>query len=246
MKFTSEYHISSHEFAHNNRVRPSAVLRYMMETANRNMFVQKPSYGDLLERGYAFLVSRTHLIIHEELRAYDTVTVETWAVPEKGASFDRCYRLLRGDTVVAEGYSVFGLLNVNTKKLCRAGDVELEYFTDEPLGISTRFRLPDVALHTVGEREIRYTDVDCNGHMNNTNYPDMLCDFIPDIDAVRVTDVQIQYVAEAPLGERLTVKCGAVREGDKTVYAFETERADSSVNVRALIETVPAASACSF
>ena len=241
MKFTETYRISSHDFAHNNCMRPSAVLRYMMETANRNMYVQKPSYSELLAQGYAFLVGRTHLCIYADVQAYDTVTVETWAIPEKGASFDRCYRLLKDGEVVAEAYCVFGLLNLHEKRLCRAGEVDLSYYTDEPLAISTRFRLPDREMTVVGEREIRYADTDCNAHMNNTNYPDMLCDFIPEIDQVRVTDVQIAFVSEAPLGERLTVKMGRCEDADKTVFAFETLRADGSVNIRALIETQKAA-----
>ena len=112
------------------------------------------------------------------------------------------------------------------------------YYTDEPLPLSTRFRLPDCEMAVAGEREIHYADTDCNAHMNNTNYPDMLCDFIPEIDEVRVTDVQIQFVSEAPLGETLTVKMGRCEESDKTVFAFETLRSDGTVNIRALIETV--------
>lgn len=246
MKYTEEYRISSHDLAHNNRMRPSAILRYMMETANRNMYVQKPAYSELLRQGYAFLVGRTHLCIYGDLQAYDTVTAETWAIPEKGASFDRCYRLLKNGEVMAEAYCVFGLLNLNTKKLCRAGDVALAYCTDEPLSISTRFRLPECELAVVGEREIRYADIDCNAHMNNTNYPDMLCDYIPEIDSVRVTDVQIQFVSEAPLGERLTVKMGRCEKADKTVFAFETLRTDGAVNIRALIETVKAEPSVGF
>ncbi len=246
MKFTETYRISSHDLAHNNRMRPSAVLRYMMETANRNMYVQKPSYSELLAQGYAFLVGRTHLCIYADAQAFDTVTAETWAIPEKGASFDRCYRLLKDGEVIAEAYCVFGLLNLNTKKLCRAGEVELSYYTDEPLPIPTRFRLPDCEMTVVGEREIRYADTDCNAHMNNTNYPDMLCDFIPEIDEVRVTDVQMQFVNEAPLGETLTVKMGRCEQSDKTVFAFETVRTDGAVNIRALIETVKAEPSVGF
>lgn len=238
MKFTAEYQIASHDIAHNGRMRPSAVLRYMMETSDRHMYAQKPSYRDLLEQGYAFLVGRTHLQICEDIRPYEPLRAETWAVTPKGASFDRCYQLIQRDRVVAQAYCVFALLDLNTKKLCRAGDVSFSYWTDEPLALSTRFKLPDVPLETVGEREIRYADTDCNAHMNNANYPDMLCDFIPEIDSVRVSDVQIQYVSEAPLGERLTVRMGTVAQADKTVYAFETLRADGAVNVRALIEAV--------
>ena len=246
MKFTAEYQISSHDLAHNNRIRPSAVLRYMMETANRHMHTQKPSYGELLQQGLAFLVSRTHLVIHKDLHAYDRVEAYTWAVAPKGASFDRCYQLICNGEVVAQAYSVFGLLNLNTQKLCRADDVTFSYGSDEPLDIAARFRLPDVELTVVGEREIRYADIDCNAHMNNTNYPDMLCDFIPEIDGVRVTDVQIQYVSEAPLGERLTVKMGRCEQAGQTMYACETVRTDGAVNIRALITVEPTAAAEGF
>ena len=239
MKFTAEYQIASHDIAHSGRIRPSAVLRYMMETSDRHMYAQKPSYLELLEQGYAFLVGRTHLKICEEIRPYEPLHAETWAVTPKGASFDRCYQLMQRGQVVAQAYCVFALLDLNTKKLCRAGDVPFSYWTDEPLELSTRFKLPDVALETVGERVIRYADTDCNAHMNNANYPDMLCDFIPEIDRIDVRDVQIQFVSEAPLGERLTVRMGTAVQADKTVYAFETLRADGAVNVRALIEAQP-------
>ncbi len=237
MKFIETYQICSYDLAHNNRIRAGAVLRYMMETANRNMFVQKPSYSDLLQQGYAFLVSRTHLKIYGEFQPYDTITAETWAIEEKGASFDRCYRLLRDGKVLAEAYSVFGLLNVNTGKLCRAGEIDIPYYQDEPLPLSTRFRLPDDRRTVVGTREIRYADIDCNGHMNNANYPDMLCDFIPVIDNIRITDIQLQYVSEAPLGEVLTIQRSQQPTENGFLYAFETIRSDGTVNVRALIET---------
>ena len=70
---------------------------------------------------------------------------------------------------------MWALLDLNTLELCRVGAVELHYGSDEPLAISTRFRLPAVPLEEVGTRTVRYSDVDVNNHMNNTRYPDMLC-----------------------------------------------------------------------
>ena len=235
MKFVANYIVSSHDLAHNNRVRPSALMRYMMETANRNMATQKPSYGELLSRGYAFVVSRTHLQITGDLRAYDEIQVETWAVPEQGASFDRCYRILRDGDVMAEAYSVFGLLNVNTGTLCRVGEVELDYYHDEPLALSTRFQLPKTATRMVGKRTIRYSDIDCNGHMNNTNYLDMLCDYIPDIDDVQVTDVYIRYQNEAPLGAEVTLWCNEEENGAEHVYGFTGVLSDGTANITARV-----------
>ncbi len=238
MKHIVSYEILSHDAGHNGEVHPSAVFRYFQETADSQMRADGPTYRELLDQGYAFVLSRMHVRLYGTLRAYDNVTVQTWAYdPPRGAAFERYYRMYRGDELVAEAGSVWALLNVNTGELCRVGTLELHYGQDEPLEIGTRFRLPPLEWETADTHTVRYADVDVNNHMNNTRYPDMLCDRIPDIDERHITDIQIAYLAEAPLGETLAVRRAVTEEDDKTVYWFETTRADSGCNIRARIET---------
>lgn len=45
-----------------------------------------------------------------------------------------------------------------------------------------------------------YCDVDMNRHMNNTNYPDMLWNFIPEVIDKQVTSINLRFMKEAPLG----------------------------------------------
>lgn len=237
MKFIKTYPVSSHDFAHNNTIRPSAVLRYMQETANTQLFEEKPSYAELLAMGYAFVLSRVHVKIYSSFCAYETITAESWALPESGASFDRCYRLLRGNEVLAEAYAVWALLNRHTHSLCRTGELPLHYSTDTPLAISPRLRLPKVSLAQVGEHDVRYSEIDCNGHMNNTNYPDMLCDYLPEIDSSVVTEFFIHYLSEAKLGDHLTVFHGFSPLPTGAEHVFETKHCDGSCNIRALFVT---------
>ncbi len=237
MKFTKIYTVSSHDFAHNNTIRPSAVLRYMQETANTQLFEEKPSYADLLAMGYAFVLSRVHVKIYGSFHAYETITAETWALPESGASFDRCYRLLRGNEVLAEAYAVWALLNRKTNALCRAGELPLHYSTDAPLDISPRVKLPKLDLASVGERDVRYSDIDCNGHINNTNYPDILCDCLPQVNSLAVTEFFIHYVSEAKLGDHLTVFHASSPSQTGAEHLFETKHNDGRCNIRALFTT---------
>ncbi len=238
MNYSRDYEVLLHDTGHNGRMHASALCRYLQETVSHNMKEDGPAYETLLAQGYSFLLSRLHIEWHRPLAAYESITVHTWAhTPPRGAAFERYYRVYCGEEVVAEAATVWALLKVHTGELCRVGEVELHYREDEPLPLSARFRLPSVPLEPVGERAIRYSDVDINNHMNNTRYADMLCDFIPDIDTRRVTALSLHYATEAPLGETLSVHRAVTEEQGDTVYWFETRRSDGSVNVRARIAT---------
>lgn len=237
MAHSVNYEILTHDTGHNGEVHPSAICRYLQETADSQMRADGPTYRELIDAGYSFVLSRINVQLYASLHAYDQITVQTWAYdPPRGASFERYYRLYRGNELIAEAGTVWALLNLNTMELCRIGTVELNYGTGEPLPINMRFRLPSLEFEDAGTRTVRYSDVDVNNHMNNTRYPDMLCDFVPDIDTLRVTGIQLHYVAEAPLGETLTVKRAMTEEDGHPVYWFETLRSDGKCNIRARID----------
>jgi len=44
MAFEQSYDVSSQEFGHNDLIRPSAIWRYMQESASRQMLAEGPSY----------------------------------------------------------------------------------------------------------------------------------------------------------------------------------------------------------
>ena len=85
----------------------------------------------------------------------------------------------------------------------------------------------------MGERRITYADLDYNMHMNNTKYPDMVCDFLPDPSACRVVGASLAYYREAAYGDTLTVERA---EGGEGVYYFRTKRQDT-VCLEAMIKT---------
>ena len=235
MKFEKHFQVLSTDAAHNRLVRPSAILRYLQEAAVHQMLTEGPSYRDLFEQGLAFILSRINLRLYQPLYEYEHITVQTWACAERGPSFGRSYRLLRGDDVIAEAVAVWALVDVHNGALVRAEDTPVHYGADQPLDIPFRFVFPRVPLTEIGTRTVLYEDVDCNNHLNNARYPDWLCNCVPDIDTRRVTEMQIHYINEAPLGETLTLWRGEADDGN--TWLFETKRADGAYNVRARIVT---------
>lgn len=237
MRFEKHFEVFSTDVGHNELVRPACILRYLQETAVHQMLTEGPSYRDLFGRGQAFILSRVNLQLYLPLYEYEHVTAQTWACAEKGVTFGRSYRLLRGEDVIAEVFATWALVDMRDGSLIKVDDAGLHYGSEEPLPLSARFVLPKVPLREVARRTVLYEDVDCNGHLNNTRYPDWLCNCIPDLEHKRVTAFKITYVADAPLGETVIICRGEADDGATQV--FETYRADGTVNVRALISVEP-------
>ena len=235
MKWSGEYRIIANDVDCNDIVSTSAIFRYMQDAANSAMETDGPSYKELYDRGLAFILSRMRMSSYAPIRVHDKVEVQSWACESKGVQWNRCYRILRDGMIVAEAVSVWALCGVQDKKLHRVTEFDFEYRTDEMLELDMppRFRIPeDVEMRLVGERTVEYADIDLNGHMNNTNYPDILASYIgADMRGQRVISFGISYASEAPLGETLKIYSG-ISDG---VYYVRTVRENGQTNVEAEI-----------
>lgn len=236
-KFKVPFKVNSHDTDHNGNLRPSVALRYFHEAANLQFEASHPTLDELRYQEHkAFLLSRASLTMLRPLRPFEEICAVTWSGGGRAASFYRCGELLVGEEVVAKLVSVWALMDLNAGKLCRVKDIDLGIASLEeyPLEIPTSFRIPEAAgLVAVGERVIRNSDIDINMHMNNTNYPDMLCDYIPGMENKKVLSFAITYHKEARLGERLTVYHGFL---DGVEY-LRTLRSDGLVNAEACFVT---------
>ena len=231
MKWTESYRVSAQDTDFNRVASASALMRFMQDTANYHMEGMGPAYDELFDSGRAFIIGRFAMVCPAALHSHDAITVQTWAAPSRAASFNRCYRITRGDETVAEASSVWALVNTNDGSLIRVEESGIDYGEDEALTIAEplRFRIPRGAeLTALGTHSVTYADVDVNRHMNNTKYADMLCSFI-DMSDVRVRSFVINYVTEAPLGSELSV----FRTSEGDAHYFRTLHADGKVNVEA-------------
>ena len=239
MKYTRHYTIKWHDTDANRQLTPTHLLMYMEETSNFHLISNGMSLDELRDsRGLAFLLSRIAMRIYRQLQVGEEIDVETWICESRGLSFIRCYRVLRGGEIVAEAYSIWALLDLNRKKLLPVSDFPYQIEPDQPLGaeLAARVRVPGLAqMELIGERRIVYSDIDYNGHMNNTHYPNMLCDFTPDILNKNVVGITLSFLHEAAYGHDLKVyRC----EGDNG-YFFRTLDEDGTVCLEAVLMTEP-------
>lgn len=237
MKFIQHYTTKWHDTDANRQVRPSALVTYLQETANVHLIHTGISLDELRDRyGLAFILGSISVRVYAPLFSGENIAVETWTCGEKGFRHNRCFRVLRKGETVAEATSVWALINLADGSLVKVEDMPYHIEPEEAImlpDLPSRLRMPKLCeMEVVGERRIVYSDIDYNGHMNNTHYPDMLCGFVPDILKKRVTGMIISYRHEAAFGHTLRV-FGTKMEGG---YLLCTVDEDGTVCTEALLK----------
>ncbi len=214
--------VASYDVGADDRLRLSAVLRYQQEAGERHLAPAGLGWNDLMAHGMAFVASRWRTHIHRLPRMGEAVTLTTWHRERKGPRFFRCYewRDAQGDLLI-EGVMQFALVSVTDHQLLRGTEFDVFGVADQPhrtvsCGDPSRWTLPTVA--TVDTYTVRRSDIDRNGHLNNTRYADLLTDVLP---ADTVSELELQFAGECRLGDTLTLATGA---NDALYVCGTTER----------------------
>lgn len=216
MKYSRKFTTKWHDTDANRIVTTSKILMYMQETGN----LQCKDFGNSLdkmrdEKGQGFILGSISVKVFKPIYAYEEIEVFTWCKVTRGFSFIRYFEIMRDGEVVAAASSTWALVDIVNKTLVR-GDESMDKFypIDEPMDESVlpkKVRIKrDAPLAQIGERKIMFSDIDYNMHMNNTKYPDMVFDYLPERENKYISGISLSYVKEAAYGDTISINLGSL------------------------------------
>ena len=230
----SEYKLSvkvaSYDVGANDVMRLSAVLRYQQEAGEQHLVDAGLDWQALMQTGMVFVTSRWHTQIHRLPAMEEQVTLTTWHRDRKGPRFFRCYewRDVAGNVLI-EGVMQFALVSVAEHRLLRGDEfMAMAPLPDNPRQVSCGdpARLPVSGVAPVGEYRVRWSDMDRNGHMNNTHYADLMLDGLSaDRLAGQPAQVDLHFAGECVMGDTLILS--AAEEENVTTVTGDTARGRS-------------------
>ena len=211
-----------------NQCRPSALLGYLQEAATQAALALNVSGPQILEKyNCLWMITRTWVELDAPLRWNDPVKVKTWHRGTSGVSSYRDFDLFRDGRPVGQGSMLWVMVDADSRKLFRMKDLtEFEGTDGGELNKSVKLRrvMMPKEFDSRVRRDLRYSDTDINGHVNNIHYADFACDslHLERMGKDRfVRSLQIGYVNECRAGETIWVDT-AVR-GDEWFARGEGE-----------------------
>ncbi len=209
------------------RLLPSKIL-YMMQEAAGNHFAQlSMDYDTLAQRGLFWAITRNKVQITRLPMRGETIRLETWPMPTTRVAYPRS--IVACD---AAGHEVFRsitlwvLMDLGSRSMVLPGKSGIEVAgTLRGNELAAPMGLPARVLRSSCSRRVCFTDLDRNGHMNNTRYFDWIYDLLPSAFHAEHTirEFTVSYLSEAREGQELTMGWDFSQDGCLMADAHRTQ-----------------------
>ena len=232
--YTQPFTINDNAVDRYGRLKPSMILYYVQEVAGKHFDLIAMDYDQLAERGMIWAIIRQRVQISRIPTRGETIRVETWPMPNTRVAFPRS--VIAYD---AEGQEVFRsislwvLMDVKTRAMVLPAKSGLSVpGTVRGNELAPPSALPSKVMANHRTRPVCFTDLDRNGHMNNTRYMDWIDDLLPSAFHKNhiVKEFTVCYLCETREGQNLDLHWDFVEEGCLQVDAHrETDGKDERV-----------------
>ena len=199
------------------RMKASMILFIAQEIAGRHCVELSVDYDTLASRQLFWAVTRHKVQITRLPRRGETIRVETWPMPTTRVAYPRSMVAYDMDgNECFRSISLWVLMDLNKRNMILPGKS----------GISVDGVLRGTELASPGglvskplansvSRKVCFTDLDRNGHMNNTRYLDWVDDLLPSAfhAAHDPREFTVCYFSESVEGQTLQLSWDTLEDG---------------------------------
>lgn len=200
--------VESPQIGANGHIRLSALLRMEQETGEEHMDAVGLSYEKILRDGLVMLITENLVQVQRFPKRNEELRIQTQPLGAVGVHLYRGFRFYSGEEQVLNIRQVSVCVNGTTHRPLRP-EALYQYHVFHQTVVPPEERVNKLRVKEMpgllGERPIRYSDLDMNRHLTNTVYGDIAEDFLPEKYREWKT-IQISYIAEGMLGDVLKIR----------------------------------------
>ena len=159
----------------------STLLYFAQEVAGRHFDRIAMTYDQLASRGMFWAIIRQRVSITRLPKSGETIRVETWPMPNTRVAFPRHVAAYdESGNELFRCISLWVLMDLESRSMILPGKSGIALpGTTQGNELLPPASLPAKQLLNHRNRTVCFTDLDRNGHMNNTRYLDWIADLLP-------------------------------------------------------------------
>ena len=225
--FTQEFKITDAAVDCFGYLKPSMLLFYCQDIAGQHCHLLGADYESLAGKNLFWAIIRQKVLITRLPMSGETIRVETWPMPTTKVCYPRSTVAYdKEGKEIFRAISMWVLMDTENRAMVLPGKSGV---TVEGVLTGSELAAPGSLaprqLENVFSRKVGYTDLDRNGHMNNTRYLEWMADLLPSAfhDQKKVREFTICYHSEAREGDLLNLNWQVNEEDLLQVESWKEE-----------------------
>ena len=208
--YQADFEVSERDVDCYGRLRPSMILFYAQQVAGMHSTELTVGYDVLAKQRMFWAVTRHKVQVTRLPRLGETIHIETWPMPTTRVAYPRSMVAYdKQGNEVFRSISLWVLMDLDTRNMILPGKSGISVagtLRGNELTVPTG--LPAKALRSTVSRQVCFTDLDRNGHMNNCRYLDWIADLLPSAyhGSHEIREFTACYLSEAREGQELELR----------------------------------------
>ncbi|HHY90785.1 MAG TPA: acyl-ACP thioesterase [Clostridiales bacterium] len=244
--YKRKYRVQLSDVDFTRKLKLSTLFNYFQETASMASDNLDMGIDTLAQKyGVAWALIRVGLEINRNPSWNEEIIIETWPPEPNKFDFPRDFivRDLDGNPII-KAISTWIIFDLKTRKIRKSEVIEPNYpektkkrALDWELGNLKHFG----NLQPVYKKVIGYSDIDFNGHLNNSKYIDFMmdCFSVENHKKYSVRSMQINYINEALPGDTLVLLRDISNLHENYIYIEGINEKDNKPIFKAKVKIQP-------
>lgn len=198
--FEKEFYLRTSDFDCRMELQPAAILDLFQDVAGEHARALGIGRDVMIANQLIWVIVKVRYRILATPKQFDRVRVKTWPLPPRRSLFQREYKIMAEDgTPLVLGSSEWVVIHAERRRLMPVGDIYplKDGFLEERNFEDGFVRLTDFEgegeAHTILPR---FSELDVNGHVNNTKYANYVLDTVSPADGEHIAEFAIEYHRE--------------------------------------------------
>ena len=225
--YVQNYEVTDIAVDRYGRMKTSMILFLAQEVAGQHCNLLSVDYDTLAARQMFWAVTRHRVQITRLPVRGETIRIETWPMPTTRVAYPRSVVAYDAEgNECFRSISLWVLMDLQKRSMILPGKSGIAVAgTLRGMELDTPAGLPAKTLQNHQSRQVCFTDLDRNGHMNNTKYLDWTDDLLPSAFHEQHTPAEftVCYLSEAREGQVLNMCWDFLEEG---VLQVDAHRGD--------------------
>jgi len=225
IKFTKEFKLTFGQCDINNKLTLAELLLMTSDTAVEDYNQKGLSWQFLVDNGVTILTSRSAFNIQKMPVANQKISLTTWEEKPEGLQLSRKYEMKDSQSgeLLIKGWSYWTVIDFNKRKIIPPKLFTLRpepTLTTEYDGVKPGKISLSETMKEIGSHKILFSDMDANGHTNNSKYINFVLDSLPpEYQNKTYKDFKINYSKEAVLNDEISIEADLTGTENKIIVA---------------------------